>query len=247
MNNYYEILGVEKNAAAAEIKKAFREKAKRLHPDIAGSDSATEQMRKLLTAYETLNNEQRRQEYDRVYSRFVKNWGFDYRTWLREQGENPVYQSKLIFFELLHLEIDEAITLWKKNGGLSFHMDRYMNRDDWLDCIFLLAEELDKRMQSYEAFILLVLIIKEERKQPYFRHFTPEIEKLLRGIVRLRLKQQVDKETWIECLQTLPGMGFPVRDENNWLRLLSKALIELGDHAGAEYIHGKLRKKKASK
>ena len=76
MNNYYELLGLRSDASAAEIKKAFREKAKKLHPDIAG-ESAGAQMRKLLTAYETLSSERRRYEYDRAYSRFMANPGFD--------------------------------------------------------------------------------------------------------------------------------------------------------------------------
>ena len=241
MHNYYELLGVERDASTGVIKKAFREKAKRLHPDIAGIDGG-EQMRKLLTAYETLSSGERRYEYDRAYSRFVKALGFDYRTWLRDQADDPVCQAKLIFFELLHLEEDEAIALWRKNGGVNFAMEKYLDREDWMDCAFILAEELDKRRHCFEAFRLLSEIIREERRLPYFRHFTPEIEKLVREIVRFRLRSQADDETWIECIQTLLGLGFPARDENYWLRSLAKTLRALGDYAGADQVAGKAMK-----
>ena len=235
MNNYYELLGVRHDASAGEIKKAFREKAKRLHPDIAGT-LAEGEMRKLLTAYEALSNEERRYEYDRAYSRFVANAGFNYRTWLREQGDDPKSQAKLVLYELLHLEDDEAIAVWRRNGGVNFPMENYLDRDDWMDCSFILAEELDKRGQCYEAFRLLTPIIAEERRQPYFRHFTPEIEKLVREIVRLRLRPQVDDETWIGCIETLLNLGFPVRDTVFWMRSLAQTLHTVGDHAGAEQI-----------
>jgi curved DNA-binding protein CbpA len=235
VNNYYELLGVNRDAPAGEIKKAFRERAKRLHPDIAGK-AAEGQMRKLLTAYETLCDGERRYEYDRAYARFVKDVSFDYRSWMREQGESPEYQAKLVFFELLHLEDDEAIAVWRKNGGIHFPMERYLDRDDWMDCCFILAEELDRRLQSFEAFTLLTQIIREERRRPYFKHFTVEIEKLVREIVRLRLKSQTDTETWVGCLQTLLTLGFPARDEASWRRSLVQALSALGDYAGAEQI-----------
>jgi len=236
MSNYYELLGVRHDATAAEIKKAFREKAKRLHPDIAGGGSEAEsKMRKLLTAYETLSSGQRRYEYDRAYSRFVKASAFDYRSWLREQGD-PASQAKLVFFELLHLEEDAAIALWRKNGGMAFPMERYLGREDWMDCAFILAEELDRRGDQFEAFRLLVYIVREERRLPYFRHFTEEIEKFVRELVRLRLRPQVDDETWTECLETLLTLGFPPRDEKFWMSSLARALAALGDRAGAEQI-----------
>jgi len=236
MNNYYELLGVRHDASAAEIKKAFREKAKRLHPDIAGSGvEAESRMRKLLTAYETLSNGQRRYEYDRAYSRVIKISAFNYRSWLR-QRDDPASQAKLVFFELLHLEEDEAISLWRKNGGINFPMEQYLGREDWMDCAFILAEELDRRGDQYEAFRLLVYIIREERRLPYFRHFTEEIEKLIREIVRLRLRPQVDDETWAECMETLLTLEFPVRDERFWMKSLAKTLSALGDHAGAEQL-----------
>ena len=235
MTNYYEILGIGRDASVEQVKKAFREKAKQLHPDVAGK-AAEDAMRKLIIAYETLFNEERRFKYDRAYSRFVINRGFDYRTWLRENTDKPENRAKLIFFELLHLEDDEAIDIWRKNGGINFPMDRYLNREDWMDCGFILAEELDKRSHSYEAFRLLAQIIKEERRRPYFKHFTVDIEKLVREIVRLRLKQQTDDETWVECLQTLLTLGFPVRDNTSWARALVRSLQKLGDHDGAEQI-----------
>jgi hypothetical protein len=248
MNNYYELLGVERDASIGKIKKAFRNKAKRLHPDIAGK-TAEREMQKLITAYEALSNEERRYEYDRAYYRFVKTEGFDYRTWLHEQGDDPASQAKLVFFELLHLEDDEAIDVWRKNGGINFPLEKYLDRDDWMDCCFILAEELDKRGHCYEAFRLLTQIIREERRLPYFRHFTMEIEKLTREIVRLRLHPQVDDETWIECMELLLGLGFPVRDESYWLRSLAQGLFAVGDNAGAEQIMrtmNKTVKKKAA-
>jgi curved DNA-binding protein CbpA len=240
MNNYYEILGIGRSASADDIKKAFREKAKRLHPDLAGKHGqghdAEGEMRRLITAYEALSNEERRYEYDRAYFRFIKKDAFDYRTWLQEQGDDPASQAKLVFFELLHLEEDTAISVWRKNGGVNFPMGRYLDRDDWMDCCFILAEELDKRQQCYEAFRLLTQIIREERRLPYFLHFTLEIEKLIREIVRQRLRPQVDDETWIACMSALLDLGFSARDTRFWLRSLAQGLRALGDHAGAEQI-----------
>ena len=219
MKNYYELLDIKQEAGAAEIKKAFREKAKRLHPDIAGS-SHTEEMRRLLTAYEILSNPERRFEYDKAYSRFVKKCGFDYRTWLNEQ-DDPYNQAKLVFFELLHLEDERAIAVWRKNGGLDFNMEKYMDREDWMDCQYILAEELDRRGFSFEAFKLLAAILAEERRLPYFKHFTVEIEIYLKNLVKFRLKRDVDEETWIDCMETMLRLGFSQRDENRFKRSMA--------------------------
>jgi hypothetical protein len=165
----------------------------------------------------------------------VVNPGFHYRTWLREQ-KDPASQAKIVFFELLHLENDEAIDVWRLNGGINFPMEKYLDREDWMDCCFILAEELDRRQYCYEAFRLLTRIICEERRKPYFRHFTPEVEKFIREIVRLRLRSQVDDETWIECMETLLGLDFPARDTAFWMRSLAQTLFILGDFTGSKQV-----------
>ena len=225
MNNYYEILGIKKGATETEIKKAFREKAKLLHPDIAGTTQA-EAMRSLINAYEVLSNRERRFNYDRIYSRFIKKHAFDYRSWLKEQ-DNPASQAKLIFFELLHLEEDRAIEIWRGNGGLDFHLEKFMDREDWMDCQYILAEELDVRSFSYEAFRLMSAVLAEERRRPYFKLFTEVMESYIKDIVKRRLKALVDEETWIDCLRTMIELKFPPRDEKHFKRSMAKTLEKM--------------------
>ena len=220
MNNHYDLLGIKQDASFAEIKKAFRLKAKQLHPDIAGSSQA-QAMRKLISAYETLSSPERRFEYDKIYSRFVKNVGFNYRTWLNEQ-DDPESQAKLIFFELLHLEEEQAIAIWRKNGGLDFRMKKYMDIEDWLDCQYILGEELDKRGFSFEAFKLIAEVLAEERRRNYFKLFTVEIENYLKNLVKLRLKSQVDEETWIDCMTTMIELDFSAQDEKRFRRSIAE-------------------------
>lgn len=63
--DFYKILGVEKNATAQEIKKAYRKLALKYHPDHnQGDKSAEEKFRKVSEAYEVLSDEQKRAKYD---------------------------------------------------------------------------------------------------------------------------------------------------------------------------------------
>jgi curved DNA-binding protein CbpA len=181
-------------------------------------------MRKLLTAYELLSDRDRRDKYDRACSRFTSSQTFDYRAFLYKHLDEPENAAKLIFFELLHLGEEDALRIWRDLGGLDFPLERYLEREDWMDCAFLLAEDLDKRGQPYEAFVLLTALIREERRLPYFRHFAEEVERLLKEIVRLRLRALVDGETWVDCLQTLLELGFPAKDRAQWTRALESAL-----------------------
>jgi curved DNA-binding protein CbpA len=192
MDNYYSLLGVEKNASHEEIKKAFRERAKVLHPDIAGK-TAEGAMRKLLSAYEALSNQERRFEYDRALTRFANQ--FDYPTFLRERKTDPVRQAKLLFYLLLRPgnQQFDPVEVWEENGGLDFPLEKYLEREDWMDCSFLLAEELDNRERVFEAYSLMFKITREEKQKPYFKHFMEDVEIFYRKLDK-KLRRSGKKE-----------------------------------------------------
>ena len=65
MSNYYEILGVSKNATADEIKKAYRTLAFKYHPDRnQGNAAAEEKFKQISAAYDVLGDESKRRQYD---------------------------------------------------------------------------------------------------------------------------------------------------------------------------------------
>ena len=66
--DYYNILGVDKNASQDEIKKAFRKKAHEYHPDKASGDEA--KFKEVNEAYQVLGNSQKKSQYDKFGSTF---------------------------------------------------------------------------------------------------------------------------------------------------------------------------------
>ena len=77
--DYYEILGVSKNADEKEIKSAYRKLAKKYHPDLhQGDDAAAEKFKEVSEAYEVLSDKDKRNKYDKFGSNYDFSSGYDF-------------------------------------------------------------------------------------------------------------------------------------------------------------------------
>jgi molecular chaperone DnaJ len=74
--DYYEVLGLSREASDAEIKKAFRRLARELHPDVSVAADAEHRFREVAEAYEVLSDPDRRQTYDRFGHAGLRRGGF---------------------------------------------------------------------------------------------------------------------------------------------------------------------------
>src|SRR5699024_2624464 len=73
--DFYEVLGVERDASKQDIRRAYRKLARKYHPDVSKEEGAQEKFIEVKEAYETLSNEQKRAQYDQ-FGHTDPNQGF---------------------------------------------------------------------------------------------------------------------------------------------------------------------------
>ncbi|MDR2898099.1 MAG: J domain-containing protein [Spirochaetaceae bacterium] len=232
MKDCYKILGVPPSASAAEIKRSFRKKAKLLHPDVADTD--TDAFQELLKAYEILSDVQQRRAFDSSYmmareTRHMEET-FNYRMWLLSKNDDKT-RATLIFFDLLHDREDDAVEEYRtrRNSPEGFTLASWFSREDFMDCGFILAEELFFREDYYESFLLLAEIIRLEREKSYFLHFFPEVISLTKDLLRNKIAFSVCDELALDSWETALDLGFPRKDEAFFFRRMAEAYERMGD------------------
>ena len=227
MEDYYQVLGVERESSISQVKRAFRAKAKAFHPDIDPSGNNAYRMRMLITAYKVLSDPAQRQEYDLVYARVDPRIQFNYREFLKKHKGDERSMAKLIFFDLLHDYEDEAIELFDELAFRSgFRLVEYLDREDFMDCLFLLAEEYEKRGEYTKAYALLRDLVVCELEESYFRHFFREVIDRLRLLSCFKMPGVVDDELLIGYLEELVEFDFSPKDTAFFLKRIAEVYAE---------------------
>ncbi len=144
MSDFYEILGVDKNATKDEIKSAFRKKARQYHPDVNKAPDAEEKFKELGRAYETLMDDNKRATYDRygedglkeagystsgpfdggfgglneIFESIFGAGGFGFSSGFAQQDPNAPQRGEDLRLNL-EIELEEAVTGVKKEVKIS--------------------------------------------------------------------------------------------------------------------------------
>ena len=146
--NYYDILGVSKDASAEEIKKAYLKLAKKYHPDTSKEDNAEEMMAKINEAYDVLSDERKRAKYDlnlakgTVESSYVSEEEYEKTVKNYSEKERKVAERLAVKQAILdELEKEKLILDAKKDiiiGAYSGEYDKesyYYGALDWVKIV----------------------------------------------------------------------------------------------------------------
>lgn len=241
MKDYYKVLGVSHTASAAEIRRAYRQKAKLLHPDITHQES--DDFKELLEAYQTLSDLKSRNLFDQSFSfhsettaaSASKKNSFNYREWLlgREDDES---RAKLIMYDLTHGLEDTAVSEFKRMNmtRTNFRLARWFGHEDFMDYGFILAEELVIRHEYYDAVLLLDQIIKMEWRFDYFKFFFEEVLDFTRHILLNNLEGAVNDEMAIDAWERGLDLRLGKKSDSAILLKMSDAYRRIGDDETSE-------------
>jgi len=236
MTNYYEILGIAQDSTAQEIKRSFRKRAKEIHPDVRpdGDRRSEGEMRMLLAAYEVLSDIDKRDEYDRSLHSVLSARGFDYREFLRRRADDPHSQSKLIFHDLLANHQEEAVELYERlSARRGFELERFLSREDYMDCAFLLAEIFEARLRYNEAYELYLKLYYYECDKPYFHHFINEVIDRLRTLLCFKMLPGLQPADAIGRLKEMIKLNFSRKDDAFFCKKLAEVYAALGQQDSA--------------
>lgn len=99
--DYYKILNVDKSATQAQLKKAYRDLAKKYHPDKnPGDKSAEDKFKDLQEAYEVLKDPEKRKKYDTLGSNWKQAGTGDFDEWFRDYAHSNQNQQSFSFEDL---------------------------------------------------------------------------------------------------------------------------------------------------
>jgi len=187
MKDLYQILGIDRTSTIDQIKLAYKEKVKTLHPDKGGSE---EEFIELMTAYSILSNYNTKAEYDRtgtyalsnveLYGKVVKKLASIFANYLEANLKNTEI-SKINHIELLKSQIEYIISdLVKKHS--KFFSDAKQ-----------IAEMKRRLKYNGEKENLLEMILNERmRRCELFKKESEEEIEILRGCKAFLMDYQFD-------------------------------------------------------
>ena len=100
VQDFYDVLGVDRGADKKAIKTAYRQKARQYHPDVNKEDGAEEKFKRISNAYEVLSDDSKRGIYDRC----AQCWDMLDWSWWPASVWAPLWPLMLCFWAVRQLQ-----------------------------------------------------------------------------------------------------------------------------------------------
>lgn len=198
--DFYEVLGIDKNADEAMIKKAYRKLAKKYHPDMnKGNPNAEKIFQEVTEAYEVLGDPKKRKLYDE-YGPISLEAGFDPEKMKQAQYGNPFGNGGFY----------QSYSSGEPGSGYQeFHFDGSSDMDDILDKLFgkkvdstepeVLAEEADLEVPENLAVVLAEYMRKEGKISR--RKYRSALKKRYLAVIKgLRFLPVTERARTLKCI-----------------------------------------------
>ena len=132
--DYYNILGVPRDATLDEIKKAYRELVLKYHPDINKSPEAEEKMREINEAYAVLSDAEKRKQYDTMGS-------YEFNTRFSDEDIFKDFDLDSVFKDV-GLDFGDFSDILNNLGVFNFSQERKPIKSDITKTLYLTKSEL---------------------------------------------------------------------------------------------------------
>ncbi|KTC84854.1 DnaJ C-terminal domain-containing protein [Legionella brunensis] len=182
--DYYQIMGLERNASAEEIKRVYRKLARKYHPDVSKEANAEAKFKELGEAYEVLKDPEKRAKYDQ-YGKYWKEQGQGYNTQDRQQHSYHANQEEMAGFE------DFLNSIFKER----FHQEHTSFYDQGRDIHAKLNITLEESYHGAEKILQLQIPVVDRHGNVNYEMRAVKV-KIPKGIVnkqQIRLKGQGGK------------------------------------------------------
>jgi curved DNA-binding protein CbpA len=237
-SDYYSVLGVASTASAAEIRVSFKRLVLECHPDKnpGRREWSERRVRELIEAYDVLGHPQTREEFDRRRETALRT-----RRGVKgasRRGTEPWYSTRkdpearamLILQYLLQGKASAASRLvdeLEARLGKGFLREN-LDRSDYLDCLFLLAEFHLGRRQFAAALDRLRAFYRLERESRFPRHYLGQVVEMLKDLYLRKLPRWAAADAALAGLREVTTLGLSRSEEALRVRRIVEVLLHLG-------------------
>ena len=225
-----------RTASQSDIKGAFRKLAKMYHPDTNPHNQhrAAKKLKEVIAAYRVLSNERERARYDTL----MRTSPSFKRAAPAVRPESVSEKAQAVLEDLLDGKGKRGLEAYDELGTQGdFDLARHLDVRDYLDCIFLLAEQCEREGRYIEAAKLYEELYRREKDPPRHRYFFEEVKARIKKLYTRKLPREAkNAEDEIACYGRILEFDIDKSERAFILKKIAEVHCRVGDTKKAKEI-----------